>query len=207
MAKRTTPKADRKDGWTVDQRSSGRFRLRVWDANLRKYKTSTHATANEAEDHGKKTMARFTLSQDSAERVTLGRVWNAYATEAYGISGDEADTITKADRVRDAAAALGNRLRVNWRTVYAMGRVVEMMRHAGAEDFKAKLFRSRVSAMFNTMAMDRTRAKDGRVAVSTKERMKGQVKALVNHAVKAGWLTTSPLASIKVTGGGPPSDY
>ena len=206
MPRRTTPKDDRKDGLTIDLRPSGR-RLRVWDPILRHYKHSTHTTKAEAEAHGVKTYARFTLRQDSAERVTLDRAWDAYASEAYGITGPEADAIAKADGgVRQAAEALGSRLRANWRTVYAMGRVVELMRQAGAVDFKANSFRARVASMFNELDLDRTKAKDGRVAVSTKERMKGQVRALVNFAVRAGWLTTSPLTSLRVTGEGQQSD-
>jgi len=201
-----TPKANRKDGWTIDQRPSGSFRLRVWDDNLRKYKSTTHKTKAEAEAQAKTTQARFTLSLDSAENVTLERVWNSYATEAYGITAEQADAVSKAYRVQEAADALGSKLRVNWRTVYAMGRVIEMMRKAGATDFKAQNFRTRVIAMFNTMDLARTRAADGRVSVSTKLRIKGQVKALVNHAVGAGWLASSPLAKIKVTGDRQQSD-
>lgn len=206
MPKLKTPKADRKDGWTIDQRPSGNFRLRVWDDTLRKYKATTHKTKDEAEAQAKTTQARFTLSLDNAENVTLERVWESYASEAYGITAEEADTIAKADRVQEAAVVLGSKLRANWRTVYAMGRVVEMMRKAGATDFKAKIFRTRVIAMFNSMDLSRTRAADGRVAVSTKERMKGQVKALVNHAVGAGWMASTPLAKVKVTGDGQQSD-
>jgi integrase len=206
MAKRKTPKKDRKAGWSIDQLPSGRFRLRVWDANLRKYKTSSHDTREKAEAEADTTKAKFKLALDSAATATLEVVWDSYATEAYGITGEEADRITQAERVREAADALGNKLRANWRTIYAMGRVVEMMRQAGAVDFKASGFRKRIVTMFNTLDLPRTRAGDGRVAVSTKLRMKGQVRALVNHAVQAGWLTSSPLAGMKVTGDRQQSD-
>lgn len=203
---RRTPRADRKDGWTIDELPSGRFRLRAWDQVLRKYKSSTHASREAAEGAGKVTVARFTLGQDSAEQVTLERVWKAYAGECYGIEASEADDLAAKDRVELAARALGSRMRANWRTVYAMARVVQMMRMAGAVDFKDKAFRSRILAMFNGMALARTKSQDDQVAVSTKERIKGQVRALVNFAVKAGWLNTSPIDSLKVTNARQQSD-
>ena len=90
------------------------------------------------------------LRQDSAERVTLDRVW-------------------------EAALALGYCLKANG-------------------------FRFKLTAMFNRLHLEGTRAKDGRVAVSSKTRRRGQVRALVKFAVNAGWLMTSPIASMQVTG-------
>ena len=196
-----TPRRDRhKDGVTVEKLPSGNWRARVWDSVQRRYRDAVKPTKDEAERAGLDMAARFRLGQDSAERVTLERVWDSFSRERYGIAGEEADAIGSARRAREEAAKHGARLRVSWSTVHSMARVVALMRAAGAEDFKANSFRARIVGLFNGLELSRSKARDGRVAVSTKERMRSQVRALVNHAINAGWLITSPIAGMRVTG-------
>jgi integrase len=190
----------RKDSLTLRKLPSGRWQCGVWDQALKRYRYTTHDTRPAAEAAGALILARFKLGQDNAAQAHLDAIWNSFATEAYGITASEAEAIAEAEGSEEAAAALGHRLRANWRTVVAMVRVVGLMRKAGATDFKATGFRAKVAGMFNRMRLPGTKAQDGRVAVSTKERMRGQVMALVNHALATGKLERSPLAKLTVTG-------
>jgi integrase/recombinase XerD len=181
--------------------------VRAWDPKARKHKTETYDSRDKAEEAGRRMVAAFLLGTDSAESAKVDAVWKSYCEENYGITADQAEAMHNAPGGSgNAAAALGKRLKVNWRTIHSMVGVIHCMRDAKITDLKDKAFRSKMTKMFNDLKLQRSKSEDGRVAVSTKERMLVQVRSLVNHARNAGWLLHNPLAGFRVTGNSEQSD-
>ena len=150
--------------------------MRTWDRRLGKYQARTFKTEADALAHGKLKSASFTLGQDNAATCTLDGVWADY----------------KAERMEHG--------KTSTRSQASMQRVVDGLRAAGATDFKSAGFRAAVSRYFQKLDLSRTKAADGRVAVSTRKRMLSQIRALLNFARAAGSLVADPLAGFSPVG-------
>lgn len=174
--RQTTLRDDHYDGITLRRLPSGRWQVRVRDPRQKAYLARTYDTEQEATAFGEKKKAEFTLGRDNALACTLDTVWKAY----------------KEERLDDGKAAK--------RTTAAMQRVVDGLTAAGAVDFKAEGFRGAVSHYFRTLELSRSKAADGRVAVSTRRRILSQIRALLNFARTAGWMVADPLAGFSPVG-------
>lgn len=180
MARKRKPKSRyhsdaNRDGVTLTKRGHS-WRARVWDRGKGRYRSVTRPSEKEAQEAGETLQAKFRLGTDNAEPCLLDEVWKRYKTE----------------RLDDGKAKP--------RTVEAMQRIVDGLREAGATNFKAAGFRTAVTRFFHDLTLSRSKAKDGRVAVSTRNRMLAQVRALLNFTRDAGWLPSDPLAGFRVTG-------
>ena len=197
-----------RDGISVSPTPSGTWRLRVWDPTHHRYRSTNYATEAEAKEAGEQVRAGFVRGTDNAARCSLDAVWTAYATEHYGITAAQVDQLLEADKqgaertvAGDLTEDLRGRLKAKWPTIVALRRVVQGLRAAGAVDLKrAKAFRAAVARHFNELELSRSKSTEGRVAVSTRKRMLGQVRALVNFARTAGWLVSDPLAGYSPVG-------
>jgi integrase len=169
-------KRQNRDGVVIAKKPNGRWIVRVWDRDLRRYRSTSFASEAQALREAQAQRARFDLGQDNAEDSSLERIWTAYRNER--LSGGKASA----------------------RSIVSMERVVEGLRVAGATDFKSRGFRAAVTRYFNTLQLSRTKGSHGRAAVSTRRRMHSQVRALINFATNAGWLPNDPLAGYSPAG-------
>jgi len=165
-----------RDGIALEHLPSGNWRARVWDTRLRKYRSVTKSSEVAAKEAAMEHRAKFHLGSDNAASCLLQDVWRAY----------------KSERLDDGKAKL--------RTIEAMQRVVDGLSAAGAEDFKATGFRAAVTRYFKSLELSRSKAGDGRVAVSTRRRLLSQVRALLNFARSAGWLVADPIGGYSPVG-------
>jgi integrase len=198
----------RRDGISVSPTPAGSWRLRVWDSTHRRYRSTNYATEADAKATGEQVRAGFVQGLDNAAECTLDGVWNAFASEHYGLTAQQVVQLEASTRAGDDRTAGGERvadlrlkLKAKWPTVWGMHRLVSGLRSAGATNLKrAKPFRSSVARMFNGLKLSRSKSQDGRVAVSTRRRMLGQIRALVNFARTAGWVVSDPLAGYSPIG-------
>lgn len=197
-----------RDCISVSPTPNGTWRVRVWDQTNRRYRSTNYKTEAEAKAAGEQVRAAFVQGTDNAVHCTLDGVWSAYATEHYGLTVEQINQLVAADAMGAERTSAGQSvdelrrlLRAKWTTVASMKRVVDGLRRAGASDLKrSKPFRSAVARHFNELSLSRSKSEDGRVAVSTRKRMLGQVRALINFARTAGWIVSDPLAGFSPVG-------
>lgn len=197
-----------RDGISISPNASGTWRLRVWDATHRRYRSTSHPTEAAAKASGELVRASFIQGIDNAINCTIDGVWGAYTMEHFGLTALQIDQLDAAESKRQEITAMGEpvdalrrSLKAEWQTVRSMKQVIGGLRAAGATNLKRqKPFRSAVATFFNDMKLSRSKSEDGRVAVSTRKRMLGQVRALINFARTAGWIVADPLAGYSPVG-------
>lgn len=165
-----------RDGIVVTRKPNGRWMARAWDRTVRAYRSQTFLAEDAARNWAEERQAAFRLGLDSAERATLDGIWTRYKAERM-------DGGKVKDKTRDS-----------------LQRVVDGLRAAGAVDFKGRGFRDAVTRYFRSLHLSRSKAGDGRVAVSTRRRIYSQVRALVNFAQVCGWIVQDPLAGFSPVG-------
>jgi integrase len=174
-----------RDRITVEKLPSGRWRGRAWDPKKAPtklggkpggYRNVISDSREGAMEAAEKELSRLTLGLTKAGKCELSSIWAAYRAER--MEGGKAKT----------------------RTISSMQDVVDRLTAAGVTDLSGKAFRSKLAKFFNDLRLTRSKASDGHVAVSTRQRMLGQVRALVNFAIDTDVLSSDPLRKFKVAG-------